>query len=294
MMNMTIAGLQQIFLSSGSAHIAPEDFFILLAHATGEEKAFLLAHPEHTIDAESESRARNFFSRRARHEPIAYITGRKEFYGRDFKVTQDTLIPRPETEHLVELTLDRIRNGGKDIPIFDIGTGSGNIIISIASELASSRSPIPDSPFTLHATDISAGAIAIAEENARAHGVDRMISFLQGDLLKPVADMCAAADEIIIAANLPYLSEDIYQAADDDVKKFEPRSALLSGRSGLDHYCRLLDQAAGLSKPVTLLLEISPEQAPLLTAFLSSRFPQAAASITRDLSGRDRIMEIRL
>lgn len=317
---MTIAELQSEFLSSGSTHIAPEDFFILLAHAANKEKTFLLSHPEHIIDAESESRARDFFSRRARHEPIAYITGRKEFYGREFKVTQDTLIPRPETEQLVELVFDRIRNyeslrrrgsGGqagigneeKNIHILDIGTGSGNIIISIAAELTKPYSPfslprrqagILHSPFTLYATDISAAALTVAKQNALRHSVDNIIEFYEGDLLEPVRDTITAADEIIIAANLPYLSEDIYQAADDDVKKFEPRSALLSGRSGLDHYCRLLGQAAGLSKPVTLLLEISPEQAPLLMAFLSSRFPQAAASITRDLSGRDRIMQISL
>lgn len=299
-MHMTIAELQRIFLSSGSRRIAPEDFFILLAHATGKEKAFLFAHPEYALDAATEEKARWFFDRRLGREPVAAIIGRKEFYGRDFTVTPDTLIPRPETELLVELVLNetesRIKDRERKILIADIGTGSGNIIISIASELMRSHSQfsILNSPFTLHATDISEQALAVAKENAKQHGANGSIEFRMGDLIAPIIEEIIPADTVIIAANLPYLSEAIYQTSDDDVKKFEPRSALLSDQDGLGHYFRLLDQAKDISKPVTLFLEISPEQAPLLKAHLASHFPKAKASLHRDLSGRDRIVEIRL
>lgn len=299
---MTIAELQREFLSAGTNRIAPADFFILLAQAARKDKVFLLSHPEYELEDEGEMHARDFFTRRLRSEPVAYILGRKEFFGLDFEVTRDTLIPRPETEALVERALNEAESGirnqesgsGRKILIADIGTGSGNIIISIASELMKSPFSILHSQFTLHATDISDKAIAIAKKNAARHGVSGIIGFRTGDLLAPIGQELLSADEIIIAANLPYLSREIYSAADDDVKAFEPPSALISDQAGLDHYVRLLDQANSLLKPVTLFLEISPEQTPLLRAHLASRFPRAEISIHQDLSGRDRIAQIAL
>lgn len=294
---MTIAELQRIFLSSGSRRIAPEDFFILLAHATGKEKAFLFAHPEYALDAATEEKARWFFDRRLGCEPVASIIGYKEFYGRDFAVTPDTLIPRPETELLVELALEAIKNHERAACI-DVGTGSGNIIITLAKEREAARDeslPVRQAEdIRYYATDISEQALAIAKENARQHNASGSIEFRMGDLIVPIIEEIISADAVIIAANLPYLSEAIYQASDDDVKKFEPRSALLSDQDGLGHYFRLLDQVKDISKPVTLFLEISPEQAPLLKAHLASHFPKAEASLHRDLSGRDRIVEIQL
>ena len=301
---MTIGELQQIFLvPSFAARIAPEDFFVLLAAAIGKDKTFLLTHPEYALDMDSEEKARGFFLRRLTHEPVAYITGRKEFYGRDFIVTKDTLIPRPETEQLVELVLNEVSGigyqvSGKQTTIVDVGTGSGNIIISIAKEVEKMyQVSLPvrlAEGIRYHATDISANTLAIAKQNALRHTVDNTIEFHEGDLLDPVRGAVAAADELIIAANLPYLSEAIYSTAHEDVKKFEPRNALTSDQAGLGHYYRLLDQVRGISKPVLLLLEISQEQTPLLSAHLASHFPKAEASIYQDLSGRDRITKIRL
>lgn len=295
---MTVGELQKIFLSSSSeARIAPEDFFVLLAHATGRDKAFLLAHPEHGLDADTEAEVREFFARRLKHEPVAYIVGRKEFYGRDFLVTPATLIPRPETEQLIELVLDKLETSNqklvtsKKIPLVDIGTGSGNIIISLAKEL---ESRLPVTSYQLYAVDTSHTALAVAQENARRHKIDGHISFREGSLLEPIAGELATADEIVIAANLPYLSEEIYRAADNDVKKFEPQTALVSAQAGLDHYFRLLDRIKDLQKPVTLFLEISPEQAPILKKHLAEHFPQARVSIHQDLSARDRVVEIQL
>lgn len=295
---MDAGSLQKLFsMPSSGQRLAPEDFFVLLAHATGKSKTFLLAHPEYALDAETEAKARDYFTRRAQHEPVAYITGHKEFYGRDFLVTPDTLIPRPETELLVELILNKLVTsnqkpviGGK-ITIIDIGTGSGNIIISLAKEL---ENQLPITDYQLHAIDISADALKTAQENAKRHDVADVISFREGSLLEPIFPELKAADGIIIAANLPYLSEEIYQSSADDVKAFEPESALVSDQAGLDHYYRLLDQAAMLGKPTLLFLEISPEQSPVIKRYLAERFPQTEASIRQDLSGRDRIVEIHI
>jgi release factor glutamine methyltransferase len=179
-------------------------------------------------------------------------------------VTKDTLIPRPETELLVELVCDEMRSERRDrVLIADIGTGSGNIIITLASALRKSSSL-----FTLCATDISDRAITIAKKNAERHDVSDRISFHCGDLLEPIREKIFSVDEVIITANLPYLSQEIYQASEDDVKKFEQKNALLSGQSGLGHYSRLLDQMRSIAKPITAFLEISPEQTLPITSSL--------------------------
>ena len=188
-----------------------------------------------------------------------------------------------------------MQDAERKILIADIGTGSGNIIISIAAALMV-LFPILHSRFSVHPACYRyfRGALTVAKQNAARHGVNDIIAFHTGDLLEPHGRHNSSADEIIIVANLPYLSEEIYQAAGDNVKNFEPRGALLSGKAGLNHYFRLLDQAGSLTKPAVLFLEISPEQAPLLTTSLATRFPHATVSVSQDLSGQDRIVEIRL
>lgn len=294
---MTVQKLQVEFLQSSEARLAPEDFFVLLAHATNKDKTFLLAHPEYALDAATEAKVRGYFTRRLTREPVAYIVGHKEFYGRDFLVTPDTLIPRPETELLAERIIDRIKNKKlkiKNLVLVDVGTGSGNIIITLASELSDPVYDIRNTIYEFFATDISSGALKTARENAKRHGLADTISFHEGNLLEPLMNGLAEADEIIIAANLPYLSKEIYQASHDDVRLFEPETALVSEAAGLDHYYRLFEQVETLRKPTTLFLEISPEQTPIITDYLVERFPQASTQIHQDLSGRDRIVEIHL
>lgn len=304
---MTITQLQQEFLAPNKERIASEDFFILLAHATKKEKSFLLTHSEYSLVAMDEIVVREYFTRRFHHEPVALIVGQKEFYGYDFRVTRDTLIPRPETEQIVELALNRIRNQvlrirneETNIQILDVGTGSGNIIIAIASELKKShpRFTIHNSPFTLHATDISKKALAVAKENAKTHNVDPAIAFLHGDLLAPYAEKHFQPNaRLIIVANLPYLSSEIYVNAPKDVRNFEPESALVSDQAGLAHYHRLLKEIKNAyTKPllITLFLEISPEQAQILQSFALSLFPHAEIKIHKDLAQKDRVIEIRM
>ncbi|MGK2849202.1 MAG: peptide chain release factor N(5)-glutamine methyltransferase [Minisyncoccota bacterium] len=290
---MTIAELQKEFLTSNDQHIAPEDFFILLAHVTNQEKTFLLAHPEYSLDTIVESACRNLFTRRLAHEPVAMIIGHKEFYGRTFLVNRHTLIPRPETECLVDLALQEIstlqmsRGTQSTILIADVGTGSGNIIISLAT--------VPNfQGLSFHALDISLDAITQAQENARRHHVEHTITFHHGNLLTPLFPFLIPKHDIIVVANLPYLSEKIYQSTADDVKNFEPSTALVSGPIGLDHYFRLLQQLRPLRQSICVLLEISPEQCPLLTTYIHRHFPDATYTIHPDLAGMMRILKMHI
>lgn len=296
---MTIAQLQQKFLASDKQRIAPEDFFILLAHAAQKEKTFLLAHPEYNLDTKDEILVRDFFRRRLKHESTASIVGHKEFYGYTFRVTKDTLIPRPETELIVDLALNfigskqqAVSNKQLKTTVIDVGTGSGNIIISLAKE---TEKKYHVSHIKYYATDVSSEALAIAKENAKSHNVDQIIAFLRGDLLEPLGKNIFSADEIVITANLPYLSEEIYLASDDGVRKFEPRNALVSDQKGLGHYYRLLKSVKSLhaqKQSLFLFLEISPEQALPLQSFATSLFPKAEVRIHKDLAGKNRAVEV--
>lgn len=300
---MTATELQQKSLVSDQ-QITPEDFLILLAHATKKEKTYLLAHPEYILNKAEEATLQVFLERRLRHEPIAYIVGHKEFYGFDFKVTTDTLIPRPVTELIVELTLDRIRNyesrmenAKNKMQILDIGTGSGNIVISLAKTL-SSRFEIRDSKYSFFATDISENALAIAKINAKIHNAMQNITFLHGDLLQPyMKEHVRSPEQLIITANLPYLSQVIYNNTSSDVHDFEPETALLSPEDGLAHYYRLLQEVKSMElqrTKITLFLEISPEQTSTIKKYITTLFPKTRISIHKDLAQNDRVVEIKL
>lgn len=290
---MTIAELQKEFLPGKSKHIAPEDFFILLAEAIKKDKVFLISHPEYHIPAKCESLARNFFSRRAQSEPTAYILGSKEFYGMDFIVTKDTLVPRPETEMLVDLAIEEIKKrkmrGEKKITIVDVGTGSGNIIISLAKQ------------FNNHeflGLDISKNALTVARRNAKKHNVNKKIKFLRSDLLEKLFSnkTIKQYNNIIITANLPYLSRAAYDNTTKDVRNFEPKSALISKQKGLNHYYRLLKSLKNNYKlrSITLFLEISPEQKLALKKYVSKLFSDAQIETKKDLASRERVMKIKI
>ncbi len=287
MISLSIAELQKKYLLG----IAPEDFFVLLAHATRKEKVFLLAHPEYELTKEEQERILQYLERRLTREPVAYIVGIKEFYGRDFFVTGATLVPRPETELLVEHALDSIKHEERAIDIIDVGTGSGNIIITLAKEIEKAHHI---SSIRYHAIDISRSALIIARKNAERHDVSDIISFHEGNLLEPITNILGTANNIIITANLPYLSEKIYSESDSDVRDYEPQSALVSEREGLDHYIRLLEvlkRSLHTSSHVTCYFEISPEQTQSITQEIHTLFPKAAILTHQDLSGRDRLIQ---
>ena len=280
---MTVATLQKKYLPL----LAPEDFFLLVAHATKKEKVFLLAHPEYELTAEVLEQVEELLKRRLKHEPVAYIVGHKEFYGRQFLVTPHTLIPRPETELLVEAVLKVASKQKENTAILDIGTGSGNIIITLASELSQNKN-------FFYGVDISPLTLTTAKKNAVRNNVKTKINFLESDLLENFSPHQIKNHHLIITANLPYLSHEIYNASESDVRDYEPITALISERAGLDHYLRLLPQLRTLSQhalSMTFFFEISPEQSQEITREIEKIFPTATLATLQDLSGRDRLIQ---
>ncbi len=224
-----------------------KDAEALLISVTGLDRAALIAHPEHLVSEDQRARYRALLERRKRSEPIQYILGEREFYGFRFAVTPAVLIPRPETEHLVEAALERIP---LDAPlrIADVGTGSGAIGIAIAA-----NRPLAQ----LTAFDISAEALKVARENAESHGVAGRIDFVEADLL----DRCAAASFDLVVSNPPYIANGERESLDAEVRDYEPEQALFAGPTGLEVYERLIPQAALALRPDGwLLLEIGAGQ----------------------------------
>ncbi|MFO7807475.1 MAG: peptide chain release factor N(5)-glutamine methyltransferase [Candidatus Moraniibacteriota bacterium] len=275
------------------------DAEILLSHILNVSREYVLIHPELEISKEEESRFMDLVERRSQGEPVAYLTEYKEFCGLEFEVNKNTLVPRPETEILVEKTLDYIENNfnKKDkLRIFDIGTGSGCIITAIAQELKN----LGFSNVGFCAGDISKAALNTARKNTQNHLEKQEIIFKRGDLLNPFIEEIKGfgeKDQLIILANLPYLSETIYQNSPGDVRNFEPKLALEAGKDGLDYYKRLLDYVKeyDLDKKTgstCLFLEISPEQAEKIKEVVKDNFPESEIEIYKDLAERDRIVRI--
>ncbi|HBI34426.1 MAG TPA: peptide chain release factor N(5)-glutamine methyltransferase [Candidatus Moranbacteria bacterium] len=278
------------------------DLEILIANSLGKTREFVLTYPEYKLTKFQISNFKFQINRRLKGEPIAYILGHKEFYGLDFIVNKHTLVPRPETELLVELVLNEISNFQfpiSNLGIVDIGTGSGNIIISIANLDSRLRGNDKVEYFGI---DISKEALTIAKKNAAANGVDKKIKFLHGSLLEPFIGnwkLEIGNSTIVIVANLPYLSKEIYSSAPIDVKKFEPKSALYSPEAGLQHYRKLLEQLQDFLancqlSHVTCFLEISPEQKQPLAKLIKSIFPKTKPEFKKDLAGKWRVCKIEI
>ena len=256
------------------------DAELLLAHALGRDRAYLLAHPEQPLSPKQSTRFDALVARRAAREPLAYITGRRWFFGLEFEVTRDALIPRPETETLVEMALDWLaRRDDREQPrVADVGTGSGAIAVSLAMHAA----------VEIVALDASFAALRLARANARRHRVAARIHFVQGDLLAPLA---ATFD--LIVANLPYIPTADLAHLMPEVRDYEPRSALDGGPDGLRVIERLLAQApARLKKGGALLLEIGHGQGENASALARRYFPRARVEVHRDLAGRERVLAI--
>ena len=209
---------------------------ILLMHTLACDRAYLYAHPDRELNDEELSRYDEHLSERSRGVPAQYITGHQEFYGLDFIVTAAVLIPRPETEHLVEAVLDITNHIPVAPKIVDVGTGSGAVAIALANEL-------PDA--YVFATDISEDALEIARANASRLQVEKDIEFRRTDLLNGFPD--AMFD--IVASNPPYVGESEHDKVQLEVRKFEPHMAVFGGHEGLDIYRRLIPQALRVLRP---------------------------------------------
>ena len=217
---------------------------LLLCHVLDIDRVALIAHSEEPVPSEAEVRLEALLSRREQGEPLAYILGVREFYGRDFAVNPYTLIPRPETEHLIETALEFFDKRGmaeKPLRFIDLGTGSGCIAITLAAER-----PVWQGT----ALDISLGALETARRNAEAN--DAALAFLQADFTQPLPFESASFD--LVVSNPPYISEEEYAELDAGVRDFEPRSALVPGPEGMEHPRAVEEVARRLLRPGGLFL----------------------------------------
>lgn len=287
----------QDVLSRHRSRIDSLDIELIIAHTIGRPREFVLSHHEYIFTEEQYEKIEMLLERREHHEPIAYLLGHREFFGLDFRVTKATLIPRPETELMVEEILQSAKKENGDertCCIVDVGTGSGAIIVSVANELSKISSEKPE--YVFFGTDISQDAIDTAKENAKRHHLSEKIYFESSDLLENISSKIIEMkiDTLIIAANLPYLSHAIYEASMLDVKNFEPKSALVSEEDGLRHYRKLLEAISEIrekkqSMRIELFFEISPEQKDAIEKIIRLSFPKSSIEILKDLSGRYRL-----
>lgn len=250
----------------------------LLAHVVGRGREWLLAHPAAPLEPAAARRFADLAQRAAAGEPLAQLTGEREFYGLPFTITPDVLIPRPETEALVDVALAFAQARSLASPrIVDVGTGSGAIAVTLAVKLPGA---------CVAAVELSDAAIRVAQINARQHGIAERVGFVLGDLL---AALAGPFD--IIVANLPYVNQDEIAAL--DVGRWEPRVALDGGADGLDLVRRLLEQTPARLEPGGLLaLEIGFDQGPRVVELCRAAFPGAAVTLLSDLAGLDRIVKV--
>jgi release factor glutamine methyltransferase len=255
---LTVAAAQL----AGDEHLRPtatRDAELLLLHTLQIPRATLIAHPARELSASQRTAYEDSIARRLRHEPVQYITGQQEFYGLTLKVTPAVLIPRPETEHLVEAVL-KLLPPNTPLTIADIGTGSGAIAIALAAHL-------PQAAIT--ALDISPEALEIATTNARAHNLTNRIRFLQSDLLSALDHEAETFDAIV--SNPPYVAETDRSSLHPQVRDHEPATALFGGKTGLDIYRRLVPQAYIALKPNGLFaVEIGQDQQEAVAALLKT------------------------
>lgn len=265
-----------------AAHIpSPRlDAEVLLAHVLGWNRARLFARPEHRLTQAQQDAFSSTIQRRTRHEPVPYIVGHREFYGLDFEVDRRVLIPRPETELLVEQALQvAVRQEmGKGRPLLaDVGTGSGIVAVALAVHLPQA---------TVYATDTCAEALAVAAANVARHGLANRVHLLQGDLLQPVP-----ARVHMVVANLPYVPTAHLLSLAPDVVEYEPLSALDGGPDGLQVIRGLLAQAGDWLLPSgAILLEIGADQGAAAVALARQHWPQARVELLRDYAGLDRVV----
>ncbi len=252
------------------------DAEVLLSHILGRERIYLYVHFDEPLEPAELARYREAIKQRVQRVPVAYIIGEKEFMGLTFKVTEDTLVPRPDTEILVQAAIERLRARG-DAPRFaDIGTGTGAICLSVLHFLPKAQADT---------VDISPAARAIAEENAAALEVADRVTFHTGDLLAPLAGQCYDA----ILSNPPYIPDGDIAALAPEVRLKEPHTALAGGKDGLDFYRRLMADAPALLKDGGFLaVEVGIHQAAPVAALAAPSFSRT--EILKDYAGIERVV----
>jgi release factor glutamine methyltransferase len=255
------------------------DAQVILAHVLDVSRSWLFAHYEHVLDDAQSDQFTELIARRVRHEPVAYLIGRKEFYGIELQVDKRVLIPRPETEMLVDAVLVLAANQSPEpITIADVGTGSGAIALAVAANAENAH---------IFGLDVSKDALAVAAANTLRLDSRGQVTLLPGDLLEALPQPVD-----VIVANLPYVTSADYRTLDADVRKYEPQLALEAGEQGLDVIARLLRQAPRRLCPGgTVILEIGYNQGQAVLDLVAEILPQAQhADVQKDYQGRDRVV----
>lgn len=252
------------------------DAEVLLTNFLKIDRVQLYMHPERTLREDECTGLAFWVERRRRGEPVAYITGKKEFWSQVFEVNSDVLIPRPETECLIEEVLKRFGPQAGPLRIIDIGTGSGAIGIVLAKELPSAR---------VTATDISRGALAVARRNAESHAAAGLMEFMEGDLF---ASTVGAFD--VIVSNPPYIPDDAYPLLPEGIRAFEPREALIAGPDGVAFHRKIIGRGAGRLKPDGwIFLEIGEGQKGAVETLFQEEGLYDSIGIRADYGGIDRV-----
>jgi len=281
---------------------------LLLMHALGRDRAWIYSHADESVDRATAERFLALIARRATGEPVQYLIGKQEFWGLEFEVTPAVLIPRPETEHLMEVALARLGERGikihmdtgaprEKLQVADVGTGSGCLAVALAWELPHAE---------VFATDISAPALEVARRNAARHGVVERIHFLQCDLLSSLAyadpsnlgarhSVPASGQDVshfdLIVSNPPYIARNDAALLEREVRDHEPHSALFGGPTGIEMYQRLIDQARDLLRDRGILvLELGFDSAEQVRKLFDARHGWTNVAITMDLAGIPRVL----
>jgi release factor glutamine methyltransferase len=270
---------------------------LLLIHVLGRDRTWIYAHPEEVISSADAERFFALIARRTAGEPTQHLTGKQEFWGLEFEVTPDVLIPRPETEHLIEVALDRLavreicagrpqKNDGAGLQIADIGTGSGCIAVALAKELPAT---------TIYATDISSAALTVARRNAARHSVADRIHFVECNLLDALLDSSLATRHSpllldLIVSNPPYIGRREAATLMREVREHEPEIGLYGGEEGYELYADLISQAAMHLKPGGILvLELGHNSLPAVQHLLESP-AWNNVGVTNDFAGIPRVL----
>lgn len=253
------------------------DAELLLAHVLDVNRASVLAWPERQLTPKQLTRTRDLVTRRASREPLAYIIGYREFFDLDFVVDSRVLIPRPETELLVEQALHIARQLSVPPKIADVGSGSGAIAVTMAVHLPQAL---------IYALDDASEPLAVTQENARRHGVANQVHCIQGDLLAPLPEAVN-----IITANLPYVTTKEWEDLPPEIHAYEPKNALDGGPDGLALIRRLLVTASDHLKPGgSILLEIGAGQGEAVMTLAQEHVPGARVRLVQDYAGLDRLV----
>lgn len=256
----------------------------LVGHALGLEPHHLVSQAEQPVSSEKKTQTESLVSRRAAHEPLQYILGTQEFCGLEFHVNPAVLIPRPETEVLLQEAL-RAVDLNKDSVVVDVGTGSGCVAVTLATILSRAR---------ILAVDRSPEALAEAKANAERLTVADRIEFIEGDLLSPLRDRGLTGQVDVIVSNPPYIAESEWAGLQPEVRGFEPRSALVSGPKGTEFHERLLcDSREYLAPGGSLVMEIGQGQRPAVQQIAEQLGGYTPVEIAKDGSGIERIVIFR-